>query len=95
MKKHSKDILADELAKAGLTEMAALAREGYYHDFLSPLPDPAVQLAKDLLAADTPAARALHERHMDGEFDATEEESDAWADSPEGQAALASLARKE
>ena len=34
---HTKDILARELTKAGLSEMAAKAAIGDYHDFLSPL----------------------------------------------------------
>ena len=28
---HTKDFLAGELSKAGLTHMADMAREGYYH----------------------------------------------------------------
>lgn len=94
MTKHSKDILADELEKANLHEMAKKAREGYYHDYLSPLDFPCLQLDKDLAAAGTPAASALRDRHHQGEFDATREESDAWASSPEGQAAFGMLVRK-
>jgi hypothetical protein len=89
---HTKDILATELTKAGLPEMAAKAATGYYHDFLSPLAMPEMQLAADLAAAGTPAALALRERHLNGEFDASVEESDEWAASPEGQAAFAKLA---
>ncbi len=89
--KHTKDILADELVKAGLFDMSLKARSGYYHDYLSPLATPCLQLSEDLRQAGTDAALALRERHHQGEFDATKEESDAWADSPEGQAAFASL----
>jgi hypothetical protein len=39
-----------------------------------------------------PAALALRARHLNGEFDASKEESDAWAESPEGKATLATLA---
>jgi hypothetical protein len=91
---HTKDKLAAELTKAGLHEMAAMASQGFYDDFLSPLDTPCLQLAHDLAQAATPAALALRERHLNGEFDATLEESDAWADSPEGQAAFQSLMRK-
>ena len=90
---HTKDFLAQELEKAGLADMAAKARDGYYHDFLSPLGDPAIQLAADLAAAGTPEARALRARHLDGEFDASLEESDEWAASPEGQAAFNELTK--
>lgn len=83
---HTKDILAEELRKADLPEMAARAARGYYHDFLSPLAAPCLQLAADLAAAGTPAALALRARHMNGEFDATAEESEEWARGPEGQA---------
>jgi len=74
---HSKDFLADELRKADLPEMADKAVTGYYHDYLSPLDLPIVQLVADLAKAGTPAALALRRRSMDGEFDATSEESDA------------------
>lgn len=88
---HTKDILAAELTKAGLHEMAAKASTGYYHDFLSPLDTPCLQLAADLAAAGTPEALALRARHLNGEFDATSEESREWADSPEGREAFAQL----
>ncbi len=85
---HTKDFLADELRKADLPEMADKAATGYYHDFLSPLDMPSVQLAADLAQAGTPVALALRERHINGEFDATTEETAEWASSPEGQAAF-------
>jgi hypothetical protein len=76
---HTKDILAAELAKAGLPEMAAKAATGYYHDFLSPLDLPSLQLVADLESAGTPEALGLLARHLEGEFDATREEANAWA----------------
>jgi hypothetical protein len=94
MMMHSKDKLAGELNKVGLHEMAAKATTGYYHDFLSPLATPCLQLAADLAAVGTPAALALRERHLNGEFDATKEESDEWAASPEGRATFEALIRK-
>lgn len=91
---HTKDILAAELTKAGLHDMAAKAATGYYHDFLSPLATPCLQLAEDLAAAGTPAALALRARHLEGEFDATTEESEDWINSPAGQNALRELGRR-
>lgn len=88
---HTKDILVCELTKAGLPEMAAKAATGYYHDFLSPLDMPCLQLAADLAMVGTSAALALRARHMNGEFDATKEESDDWAISPDGKAAFSQL----
>jgi hypothetical protein len=90
---HTKDVLANELRAAGLDEMAEKAATGYYHDFLSPLATPCVQLAHDLHAAGTSAAMALYRRHMNGEFDASLEESEEWARSPDGQDAFGKLVR--
>lgn len=76
------------------------AVDGYYHDFLSPLAMPEMQLVTDLreLASrpatprnSRPLLRALADRVIDGEFDATKEESDAWAASPEGQETFRTL----
>lgn len=89
----SKDKLAGELARIGLQEMADKAATGYYDDFLSPLATPCIQLAKDLAKAGTAPALALRARHLEGEFDATAEESEAWANSADGKAAIASLFR--
>ncbi len=88
---HTKDILAAELIKADLPEMAAKAAVGYYHDYLSPLATPCVQLAADLAAAGSPAALALRVRHLNGEFDASFQESDDWIASLDGQDALGRL----
>lgn len=91
---HTKDILAGELRKANLPEMAAKAETGHYHDFLSPLDTPCLQLAADLAVVGTPEALALRARHLEGEFDASLEESDEWAKSPNGKAAFAALAAR-
>ena len=75
-------------------EMIQRAVDGYYHDFLSPLTFPEIQLVTDLRelaslpatpAASRPLLRDTAQRVIDGEFDASKEESDAWAASPEGQ----------
>lgn len=95
---HTKDILAAELRKAGLDAMAGKAEQGYYHDFLSPLAMPCQQLATDLgVYANAPSwprrdeAKALLARHMNGDFDASKDESDAWAASEEGREAFGAL----
>lgn len=88
---HTKDILAGELEKAGLADMAARARQGYYHDFLSPLATPCIQLACDLAWAGTPAALSLRARHLNGEFDASDAECDAWARTEEARDLMLSL----
>ena len=101
MKKHSKDKLADALRALGLHDMAEQAATGWYHDFLSPLAMPEMQLVRDLTAAmnavepdaGQPIAK-LRKRVIEGDFDATEEESDEWAKSAEGQSAFAQLTRK-
>jgi hypothetical protein len=99
---HTKDFLAAELLRAGLPAMAKKAAAGYYHDFLSPLDAPCQQLAHDLgifanaasaLPQQRAAAKALLARHMAGEFDASHEESEAWAASQEGREAFAGLTR--
>jgi hypothetical protein len=82
---HTKDKLAKALREAGLEEMAKRAEDAYYDDFLSPLDFPCLQLNADLRAVGTPAALALCSRLMNGEFDASKEESDEWAKSAEGQ----------
>ena len=67
--------LAQVLHAEGLFHMETKARYGYYDDFKSPLETPIVQLVRDLQAA---GKDALAKRAMDGEFDATKEESEAW-----------------
>lgn len=91
---HTTEKLAQELEKAGLDEMAKKAREGLYHDFLSPLTFPEMELDKDLAEAargGNKAAYELRRRHHNGDFDASKEESDEWARSPDGQEAMRSL----
>ena len=88
---HTKDILAIELHKAGLVDMAVKAKQGYYHDFLSPLSFPDMQLLVDLMEAGTQKAFALRARHLNGEFDASAEESDEWAESEDGKSTFAEL----
>jgi hypothetical protein len=93
---HSKDRLAEALRAVGLDTMAREAASGYYHDFLSPLDTPALQLVNNLMQAamlrdNNQAILALRERVIMGDFDASQEEGDEWAASPEGQAAFRRL----
>jgi hypothetical protein len=98
---HTKDKLAAVLREIGLADtsgkaqmlfaMADKAAQGYYHDFLSPLDFPEMQLVADLRSISTPEALALIKRVISGEFDASKEESDDWAASEEGQDAFSRL----
>lgn len=91
---HTKDFLAGELRKAGLISMAEAAERGLYHDYLSPLAMPCVALTKHLLDIGTPEAMALRQRAVAGEFDASQAEAEAWADSQEGRETFAMLTRE-
>ena len=97
MSEHTKDKLAAVLREVGLHEMAERAATGYYHDFLSPLDLPELTLIDHLGAAAraSPATEkailALQMRVSDGDFDASAEESEAWAASEEGQDAYRQL----
>lgn len=82
-------------------EMIRKAFEGYYHDYLSPLDLPEIQLVLDLTelarlpatpAASRPLLRQMAERVKSGDFDATREESEEWVRSPEGQETMRQLA---
>ena len=95
---HTKDKLAAALCYVGLDDMAAKAATGYYHDFLSPLDLPEIVLVNQLNveALKRPEQERgpiidLRDRVIDGEFDASAEESEAWAESAEGQETLRSL----
>lgn len=79
--------------------MIKRARDGYYHD-LSPLATPEIQLVADLREAaarpqtprnSRPLLREMAQRVINGEFDASKQESDEWAASPEGREAMAAL----
>ena len=104
MAQHTKDKLADALRDIpGMpTIMITRAEEGYYHDFLSPLALPELQLVTDLRAIAihpaTPLASKRRVQQMiqqvvDGEFGASPEEGDEWMKSPEGQETMRLLHR--
>jgi hypothetical protein len=95
---HTKDKLANALRDVGLTEMADRAATGWYHDFLSPLDAPCITLVNDLAVAaqrsNNEAVMGLRKRVMNGDFDASREESDDWAASPEGRDAFSKLTKR-
>lgn len=92
---HTKDKLAAALREVGLVEMADKAATGYYHDFLSLLDFPEMQIEADLRAArdaagqpDHYAIEAVRQRHLNGDFDANTAESEQWFNGPEGRDAM-------
>jgi predicted nucleic acid-binding OB-fold protein len=86
--------LAAELRKLGLEEMAVKAEANHYDDFFSESPAPISLLLHDLTdvaGIDSKPNRGvlkLRRRVLGGEFDGTEEEGYAWANSPEGREVL-------
>lgn len=89
MTEPSSEKLAQTLEAAGAPdEMVRNARADMYHDFKSPLAMPNHAL---LAHARQHGLDSIAEGVMDGTWDATKEESDAWAKSPEGQAVFAEL----
>lgn len=84
-KLHTTEILARALEAQNDPKLAQLierARAGYYHDFLSPLAAPEMQLHDDLTLL---GHTALAKRVKRGHFDASAAESKAWGNSAEGQ----------
>ena len=91
--------LAQVLHAVALFDLEKMARQDMFHDFLSDYDLPELELEARLRAARDAcpdaerAARieAVRQRHMAGEFDASKEESDAWAASEDGQEAYREL----
>lgn len=84
---------SDKLAAALITEgappyMITRAINGYYDDFKSPVAMPEVVLLAD---ARKHGLKRIEEGVLNGEWDATPEESDAWAKSSDGQAVFTEL----
>jgi hypothetical protein len=71
-----------------LVGMIHRARHGYYDDYKSTLVQPLVTLVKELHSFGLPG---MVQRVIDGEFDSTKKEAEAWANSPEGQRIFAEL----
>lgn len=64
------------------------ARRGDFNDYFADSATPIHDLVTELRRLGFPD---LAQRAIDGEFDGTPEEADAWAKSPEGQAAFRDL----
>lgn len=80
----TRDLLARALRDNGAPGwIVTNATSGYYDDYDSPLDAPITQLVRDLQGA---RMADMAQRAIDGEFDATVAESQAWAASPEGLA---------
>ena len=88
----TKERLALVLEEAGLKDLASLARFGRFDDFESESTTPIIDLVVALRAR---RRRDLAERAMNGEWDCTPEEAEAWADSPEGRRVVAGLPSKQ
>ena len=85
--------LAQVLHSVGLFDMEAKARRDQYHDYFSDDAFVSLTLERELREArdaqkDPILAQmieAIRQRHLNGDFDASKEESDEWAASPDGQ----------
>ena len=94
----TRDKLAAELRKVAATASSANAQiyetfakraeTGEFDDYADTYVCPITQLYAELMRA---GFKKFADRVRDGEFDATKEESDEWAASPDGQETLAHL----
>ncbi|RJX17569.1 MAG: hypothetical protein C4575_13070 [Desulforudis sp.] len=80
----------EALGDPRLVDVIANARAGVYDDFKTTLVFPQIALVKKLNAL---GHFEFSHRVIDGEFDATMEESLAWMESQEGQRAMQELLR--
>lgn len=78
----TKERLALVLEGIGQPGMAAEARRGRYDDFESDSATPIMDLVRDLHAV---GHHDIARRAIEGEWDATSEEADAWARSEDGE----------
>lgn len=75
----------EALGDRKLKHVIRRAREGYYHDFESPLPFPEIELYNEMYAR---GYLNFCERVKAGEFDASSEESSNWVNSLDGMETL-------
>lgn len=81
--------LVAALREAGASEaMIRKAEAAQYDDFLS---DSAMPINDLVIAARAEGLAQIADRAINGDFDATKEESDAWAASEDGQATFRDL----
>ena len=78
-------IALEALDDERLAGMIDRARRGHYDDYKSTLVQPLIVLVKELHDF---GLHGMVQRVIDGEFDSTQEESEAWINSPEGQKIL-------
>lgn len=83
--------LSKALREAGINDLATAAERGDFNEFFGIYDFPELTLAEVLRKLDTPAALAVRARLIDGEFDAGRDESEEWAHSADGQAAMRDL----
>lgn len=89
MTEPSSERLAVALEEAGApAEMIKRARADYYHDYKSDIPFPETQLLMD---ARLHGLESIAEGVLEGKWDATKQEADDWARSPEGQSVFRQL----
>lgn len=67
-------VVADNITR-GINKMIQKAKDGYYSDYDSPIATPCIQLVMDLRSL---GIEDIAKRAIEGEFDATQEESDEW-----------------
>lgn len=86
--------LADTLRAAGFEALAVRAEADEFHDFLSPHAMPETMLdfeLVDLIKQGHAGAQTIRDMHHNGDFDASIEESDEWAQSEDGKATFNEL----
>jgi len=72
----TKERLAQKLHSLGLLELERRARQGEFSDFEGPHATPKVVLVQELTGITN--AAELRQQVMDGEYDDTKEEAEAW-----------------
>jgi hypothetical protein len=91
------EVLAKKLDEIGLSLLAKRARNNEFHDFLTPHTFPGHVLVDALARSATnlpgmsQAILKVRQDVIDGKYDASKEEGDAWAKSPEGQKTFSKL----
>ena len=87
----TKEKLAQVLHARGLFDMERAARAGRFDDFESESATPIVDLVTALRAT---GHEDLANRAIEGEWDSTAVESEAWVASPEGRSIFAGLVKR-
>ena len=69
---------------AGMLDFANRAAQGEFNEFFGPYTCGITFLVEEMTKVGTPAALQLRKQLINGDFDAGIEESEEWANSPEG-----------